>query len=76
MNFGSLKISISSGMYNLSIYFECVLVLTDMCLTLLRCCCRCGWMIFVGSYCGSLEGAWRTTGCNGSDNRACLSSKL
>ena len=47
-----------------------------MCLTLLRSCCRCGWMIYVGSYCGSLKGAWRTTGSNGSDNRACLSSKV
>ena len=28
MNSGSLKISVSSGMYNLSIYFDCILVLT------------------------------------------------
>ena len=28
LNSGSLKISVSSWMYNLSIYFECVLVLT------------------------------------------------
>ena len=30
MNSGSLKISISSRMYNLSIYFDCVWVLTRM----------------------------------------------
>ena len=46
-----------------------------MCLTLLRSCCRCGYMLYVGSYCGLLKGAWRTTGSNGSDNRACLSQK-
>ena len=28
MNSGSLKISVSSRMYNLSIYFDCFLVLT------------------------------------------------
>ena len=33
-------------------------------------------MLYVGSYCGSLKGAWRTTGSNGSDNRACLSLKV
>ena len=31
-------------------------------------------MLGVGSNCGSLKGAWRTTGPNGSDNCACLSS--
>ena len=36
-----------------------------------------GWFrLYVGSYCGSFKGAWRTTGSSGSDNRACLSSKL
>ena len=30
MNSGSLKISISSWMCNLSIYFKCILVLTNM----------------------------------------------
>ena len=30
MNSGSLKISISSRMYNLSIYFDCVLVLAKI----------------------------------------------
>ena len=30
-------------------------------------------MLYVGSFCGLLKGAWRTTGSNGSDNRACLS---
>ena len=33
-------------------------------------------MLYVGSYCGSLKGAWRATGSYGSDNRACLSSKV
>ena len=33
-------------------------------------------MLYVRSYCSSLKGAWRTTGSNGSDNRACLSSKV
>ena len=33
-------------------------------------------MLYVGLYCGSLKGAWRTTGSNGSDNCACLSSKV
>ena len=30
MNSGGLKISISSWMYNLSIYFNCILVLTNI----------------------------------------------
>ena len=47
-----------------------------MCLTLLRSCCRCGYILYVGSYCGSLNGARRTTGSNGSDNRACFSSEV
>ena len=47
-----------------------------MCLTLLRSCCRGGYMLYVCSYCGLLKGAWRTTGSNRSDNRACLSSKV
>ena len=33
-------------------------------------------MFCVGSYCGLLKGAWRTTGSNGSDNQAGLSSKV
>ena len=33
-------------------------------------------MLYVGSFCGSLKVAWRTIGSNGSDNRACLSSKV
>ena len=33
-------------------------------------------MLYVGSYCGSLKGAWRTTGSKCSDNRACLPSKV
>ena len=31
-------------------------------------------MWYVGSYCGSLRGAWRTTGIKDSDSNACLSS--
>ena len=33
-------------------------------------------MLFIGSYCGSLKGAWRTTGIKGSDSNACLSSSM
>ena len=33
-------------------------------------------MLYAGSYCGSLKGAWRTTDSNDSGNRACLSSKV
>ena len=47
-----------------------------MCLTLLRSCRRCEYILYVGLYSGSLKGAWRTTGSNGSDNRACLFSKV
>ena len=47
-----------------------------MCLTLLRSCFRCGYALYVGSYCGSLKSALRTTGSNGSDKGACLSSKV
>ena len=47
-----------------------------MCLILLKSCYRCGYILYVGPYCGSVKGAWRTTGSNGSDNRACLSSKV
>ena len=35
-----------------------------------------GYRLYVGSFCGSLKGAWRTTGSNDSDNCACLSSKV
>ena len=73
MNSGALKISVSSWLHDLSIYFKCVLVLTK-CLTLLRSCCRVGYGLYVGSNCSSLKLAWRTTVSNGSDNRACLSS--
>ena len=76
MNSGSLKISVSSRMYNLSIYFICILVLTYVSysskILLER---GVGYMLYVGFYCDSLKGAWRTTGSNGSDNRACLSPK-
>ena len=33
-------------------------------------------MLYVGSYCAWLKVAWRTTGSNCLDNRACLSSKV
>ena len=35
-----------------------------------------GYILFTGSYCGSLSDAWRLTGSSGSDNRACLSSNV
>ena len=78
MNSGGLNIFVSSWMYDLSIYFKCILTLANMliCLTVLRSCCSVGYMLYVGSYCGSLKGPWRITGSNGSDNRACLSSKV
>ena len=47
-----------------------------MCLTLFSSSCKCGNLLYVGSYCGSLMGAWRTNDSNVSDNRACLSSKV
>ena len=31
-------------------------------------------MLYVGSYCGSLRGAWRTASMKKSDKDACLSS--
>ena len=74
MNSGFLKISVPSWMFNLSIYFECVLVLTYVSFSvkiLLKV-----WVYVGGSYYGSLTSDWRTTDSNGSDNRACLSSKV
>ena len=47
-----------------------------MCLTLFSSCCRGGYMLYLGSYCGSLKDEWRTTSSSGSDNRACLCSKV
>ena len=35
-----------------------------------------GFILFTGSYCGSLSDAWWITGSCGSDNRACLSSNV
>ena len=32
-------------------------------------------MLYVDSSCGSLKGFWQTTGSDGSNNRACFSSK-
>ena len=75
MNSGGLEISISSWMYNLSLYFECVSILTYVSYSIKHLLER-GCILYVGSYCGSLKGAWRTTGSNGSDNRACLSLKV
>ena len=75
MNSECLEISISSWMYNLSIYFECVLILINVSYSI-KILLERGYMLYVGSYCGSLKGAWRTIGSNGSDIRACLSSKV
>ena len=46
------------------------------CLALLRSCWRGGYILYTGSYCGSLSDPWRITGSSGSDNRACLSSNV
>ena len=35
-----------------------------------------GYILYTDSYGGSLRGAWRVTGSNGSDNRACLSPNV
>ena len=43
-------------------------------LVLLRFWWREGYILYIGSYCGSLRGAWRTTDSKGSDTNACLSS--
>ena len=75
MNSGSLKVSVSSRMYELSFYFKCILILANMSYSI-KILLKRGYMLYVGSYCGSLRGAWRTIGSNGSDNRACLSSKV
>ena len=42
MNSGSLKMSVLSWMYDLSIYFKCILILTNI-LTLFRSCCKGGF---------------------------------
>ena len=34
------------------------------------------YILYTGSYCGSLTGAWRITGSSGSDKSACLSSNV
>ena len=72
LNSGGLQISISSWIYNLSVYFERVLILT-----LVSCYFKIllerGKILYTGLYCGSLRGAWRITGSSGSDNCACLS---
>ena len=69
------KISISSGMDYLSFYCRClVLILTWM---------SCSSKVLVERridvvswFCGSLRGAWQTTGINGSNKNACLSSNV
>ena len=53
MNSGSLKISISSWVYNLTIYFKCNLILLK-CLNRFKSCCKV-WFTYVGS----LKGACR-----------------
>ena len=71
MNSGSLKVSIPSWMYNLSIYFKCILILTNM-FAQFKSCCKVGYKLYVGS----LKGACRWTGSTDSDKRACRSSKV
>ena len=58
-------------MYNLSIYFKCILILANMSYSI-KSCCELGYKLYVGS----LKDAWQLTGSNGSDNRACRSSKV
>ena len=45
-------------------------------LALLRSCWSGGYILYTGSYCGSLGDAWRITGSSGLDNRACFSSNV
>ena len=63
MKSGCLKIYVSSWMYDLSIYFQCILIFADV-------------SYRADVYCGSLKDAWQTTGSYGSDNRGCVSSKV
>ena len=65
MNSGSLKISISSRVYNLSIYFKCFLLLTYVSYSI-KILLERDFMLYVGSLFVSLKGAWRITGSNGS----------
>ena len=75
LNSGGLQISVSSWMYNWSVYLERVYVLT-----LVSCSIKIllerGYILYIGSFCGSRRDAWRITGSCGSDNRACLSSNV
>ena len=75
LNSEVLQLSILSWMINLSVYFECVLVLT-----LVSCSIKIllerGYILYTGSLGDSLRDAWRITGSSGSDNRACLSSNV
>ena len=48
MNSGGLKISISSWKYNLSILFNCILILSR-CLTLFKSCGNVGYKLYVDS---------------------------
>ena len=48
MNSGGLKISISSWMYNMSIYFNCILVLTNVSYSI-NSCGNAGYKLYVGS---------------------------
>ena len=73
MNSGRCKISISSWMYDLSIYCGCIFVLVWMSYSIKNLSKR---RVYLGSYCGSLRGAWRTTGSKGFDKSECLSSKV
>ena len=73
LNSEGLQISISSWMYNSSVYFERVLVLTLMSCSF-KILLERGYILYAGSYCGSLGDAWRIFGSGVSDNRACLFS--
>ena len=75
MSSGSLKISVSSRVYNLSVCFKCILILAYVSYSI-KVLMERRYMLYVGSYCSSLKGLWRTTGSSVSDNRACLSSKV
>ena len=70
MNSGGLKISISSRMYNLSMYFKSILILANVSDSI-EVFLQGGYKLYVGS----LKNAWRLTRSSGADNCACRSSK-
>ena len=73
LNSGGLQYSIPSWMNNLSVCFECVLVLTLVSCSI-KIFLKSGYIFYTGSYCGLLRDAWRITGSSDSNNRACHSS--